>query len=108
MKTRLLLPLVSLVLLIGCTTSQIELAYKTLYSTEHTVISAYDGYLDTVVKGQTSTNSVPTISKAYNTFQASYIIALDAAQYNTNALAPSALVQEANDVVGLIITAKGH
>lgn len=109
MKKLILVPLVSIALLIaGCTTTQQTTAYKTLYSVEHTTVSAYDGYIDTVIKGQTSTNQVPTVAKAFNTFQASYIIALDAVQYNTNALAPAALVQESQDVIGLIITAKGH
>lgn len=91
----------------GCTTSQQTITYKTLFSIEHVTVSAYDGYLDTVIKGQTSTNSLPLISRAYNTFQGSYLIALDVAQYNTNALAPAALITESQDIINLINTVKG-
>jgi len=93
---------------IGCTTTQQQTTFNTLYSLEHVTVATYDGYLDTVIKGQTSTNSVPQVSKAYNTFQASYLVALDAAQYNTNALAPNSLLVESQDVINLINTVKGH
>lgn len=105
---KLLISLGLCVALVGCTTNQITVAYKTLYSVEHVTVSTYDGYLDSVVKGQTSTNSVPKVSKAFNDFQASYIVALDAAEFNTNALAPSSLLQESTDIITLINTVKGH
>jgi hypothetical protein len=97
----------SIVLIQGCTTSQQTIAYNTLYSVEHGVVSAYDGYLDTVVAGTTSTNGLHRVSVAYNTFQASFKIALDAAQFNTNALAPLNLQVEAADVINLIVLLKG-
>lgn len=105
---KLLLSLSLIVLMVGCTTTQQQTTYKTLYTVEHLTVSTYDGYLDTVIKGQTTTNSVPQVSKAYNDFQAAYIIALDAAEYNTNALAPENLVVESQDIINLINTVKGH
>lgn len=104
---KLLAGLVAAVLIVGCTTTQQLRSYQTLYTVEHLTSDTYDGYLDTVIKGQTSTNSTPKVSKAFNLFQASYLVALDAAQYNTNALAPSSLVQESTDVINLINTVKG-
>jgi hypothetical protein len=90
----------------GCRTSQQQAAFNTLYSVEHVTVSAYDGYLDLVVTGKVSTNDVPRVSKSFNTFQASFLIALDAAQYNTNALAPASLLVESQDVINLITVIK--
>lgn len=98
---------ISALLFTGCALLQSNTPYKTLYTIEHTTSDAYDAYLDTVTKGSSSTNAVPSVSTKFNLFQASYLIALDAAQYNTNALAPSSLVQESSDVIDLINTVKG-
>ena len=91
----------------GCTTNQQKIAYNTLYSVEKTTTAAYDSYIDTVIKGISTKDGVPRVSKAYNTFQASFLLALDAAQYNTNALAPAALMVESMDVINLINQVKG-
>lgn len=95
---------VSGALVTGCNTSQQKVAYNTIYSVEKGVTASYDGYLDTVITGKTPTNSVPAVSKAYNHFQGGVLIALDAVQFNTNALAPANLVQEGADVINLIGT----
>lgn len=86
----------------GCNTSQQQVAFNTLYSVEHTTVAAYDGYISGVIGGTVSTNGVPRVSKAFNTFQASFIVALDAAQFNTNSLAPNSLIVESQDVINLI------
>lgn len=91
----------------GCNTSQQQIAFNSLYTVEHTTVAAYDGYISGVIGGTVSTNGVPRVSKAFNTFQASFIVALDAAQFNTNALAPANLVTESQDVLSLITTVKG-
>jgi hypothetical protein len=90
----------------GCTTTQQQTTYNTLYTVEHATVTAYDGYVGLVVGGTLPTNGVPRVSKAFNTFQASFLVALDAAQYNTNALAPSSLVVESQDVINLIANIK--
>ena len=90
----------------GCKTSQQQAAFNTLYSVEHTTVSAYDGYLDLVVAGKLTTNAVPRVAKSFNTFQASFLVALDAAQFNTNALAPANLLVESQDVINLITQIK--
>lgn len=94
-------------LAVGCTTNQQTIAYKSLYTVEKTTTGAYDGYVDSVIKGLSSTNGLPRVSRAYNTFHASYLIALDAVQFNTNAIAPASLIVEAQDVVNLITNLKG-
>lgn len=93
---------VSLVGCGGCTTSQQTTSFNTLYSLEHTTTAAYDGYVAAIIKGQASTNGLPKISKAFNTFQASMAVALDAVQNSTNALAPPNLVIESQDLLNLI------
>lgn len=90
------------VVLIGCTTSQQSTAFKTIASAEATVNFAHDSYQGLVIKGAVPTNDVPKISKLYNDFQAAELLALDGVQYNTNAIAPSSLVVEGQDLVNLI------
>lgn len=92
----------------GCNTTQVRYAYNSLYTVEHATYDAYSGYIDSVIRKQTSTNSVPQVSGAYSRFQASFLVALTAVQFNTNALAPVALEQESRDVINLITTLVGH
>jgi len=103
----LILISVVLSLIFGCTTSQQTTAYQTLYGLETGVTAAYSGYTSLVIKGSVSTNQVPTISHAFNDFQAAMLPALDAVQFSTNALAPASLVTEGNDVMNLILVAEG-
>ena len=89
-------------LVAGCTSSQQRVAFNTLYSVEQTTTAAVDAYDSQVIKGSVPTNDVPRVSAAFNTFQAAFLIALDAARYNTNAIAPPNLVIEGQDVLNLI------
>jgi hypothetical protein len=91
-------------LVAGCTSTQQRVAFNTLYSVEQTTTAALNSYDTLVIKGSVPTNDVPRISAAYNTFQAAFLVALDAAQFNTNAIAPPALIVEGQDVVNLITT----
>lgn len=59
--------------------------YTTLAASEQAVKSSYDGYLDSVIKGQTSTNDLPIIAKSFDAFQASFRVAVDRASGDTNA-----------------------
>lgn len=95
--------------LYGCTTNQQKIALNTLGTLEQTTTAAVDAYDSLVIKGTVPTNDVPRVSKAYNTFQASMLVALDAVQFNTNAVSPPSLVVESQDVINLITTIeKGH
>ena len=102
-----LLTCILLAALVGCTTNQQTIAYKSLYTVEKVTTGAYDGYLDSIIVGQTTTNSLPRVSSAFNKFQASFVVALDAVQFNTNAPAPASLVVESQDVLNLIVQLKG-
>jgi hypothetical protein len=103
-----LLALISLLVgvYVGCTTGAQRVAYNTLYTIEHTTAAAYDGYTDAVIQGLTPTNSLPKVSKMYDKFNASFLVALDAVQYNTNAIAPASLVVESQDIINLITSLK--
>ena len=90
--------------ILGCKSTPQTIAYNTLYSVEKATTAAYDGYVDLVIKGKTTSLYVPSVSKAYDHFQASMFVALDAVQFNTNALAPSSLVIESDDLINLIKT----
>lgn len=108
MKKLLLVPILSLAVLIGCTTSQQSTAFKSIATVEATVNVANDGYQQLVIVGQLPTNDVPKIAHLYNAFQASELIALDAVQFNTNALAPSALIIEGQDFVNVVTAIKSN
>jgi hypothetical protein len=92
----------------GCTTNQQRIAYNTLDSVEQSTTAALDTYDTLVITGALPTNGVPQVSAAFTKFQASFLIALDAAQFNTNAIAPPALAVEAQDVINLINTWKAN
>lgn len=96
-----------LIVCAGCTATQQKVTYNTIYSVEVSTKAAYDSYLTLVVKGQTTTNFVPQVTKVFNDFQAGAILATVATQNNTNALAPSSLIDEANAVINLINVVKG-
>ena len=102
----LLLGTFTVALMPACSSTQQTVTYKTLYSLENLTLTAYDAYMDHVIAGKTRTNDVPKISKAFNTFQASMATAVDAAQFNTNALAPTSLMILSEDLINLINTAR--
>jgi hypothetical protein len=90
----------------GCTTPQQTTTLNTLGTLEAAATTGVDTYYALVIKGTISTNSMPTVSKAYNDFQAAMVLAVTLVQNNTNALAPANLVQEETDLINLINTAK--
>lgn len=91
-----------------CKTSVQTTTYNSLASTETTVSAAYSAYLDSVLKGQTSTNSVPQVSKVYNDVQTAITAAIAAAQYNPTNPAPQNVLDLANSLANLINQVKGH
>ncbi len=102
MKTFIYTTLLILTIGLGCKSSAQKIAGNTIYSIDKVAVTSYDAYLSLVIKGSLPTNDVPKVSKAFNQFQAAVTIAYDGVQYNTNALAPSALVQESTDLITLI------
>lgn len=88
--------------LTACNTTQQRTAYNTLFSVESSTTAAVDGYYTATIKGIAPTNGIPKVSSAYNDFQKAFLVALDAAQYNTNALASASLQQESADVISLV------
>lgn len=99
---KLILSLTSALLIVGCTITQQTLAYKSLYSVESSTTKAFDTYAGLVIRGNIQTNDLPRVAGLYNKFQAGFLIALDGARYNTNALAPENLIVEGQDIVTLI------
>jgi hypothetical protein len=106
MKKKLLLGVTLALIIVGCTTTQQTKLYNSLYTTEASVSAAIDSYDTLVIRGQLPTNDVPRVSHVFNLFQASFLVAVDAAKYNTNAITPPALAVEAQDVINLIQTIK--
>lgn len=93
-----------LALLIGCATRG---TYTTLASTEQAVKMSYDGYVDSVIRGETRTNEMPVIAKSFDAFQASFQVAVDKASGNTNAPITGDLSTAAANILRAITTAKG-
>ncbi len=79
----------------GCSTTQQRASYNTLYSVGQSVNTAYKNYIDLVIQGAVKTNNVPAISKAYNAFQAEFLVAVEIMALTTNAPPPAKLVGEA-------------
>lgn len=102
-----LILLIGILAAIGCTTDQQRTAYTTLASSELAAKSSYDGYLDSVLSGQSRTNEVPLVSAAFNEFQAAMTIAVSAASGNTNALVTAGVAEASAKLFNLINSAKG-
>lgn len=86
----------------GCTTTQQTVTYNTLYSVQKGVIAAYSGYNDLVVAGKIDAASLPSVAKAYQKYQVAYSLALSAAQFNPQAIAPPDVIQLANELLNAI------
>jgi len=101
--------LLVLALFIGaCASSPKKVAYNTLFTVEHSTTAAYDTYIAGVLKGRWKTNDVPTVSKSYDQFQIGMSGALELAQFNYEAIAPSNVVHLGTVVVKAIIEAKAR
>lgn len=95
-------------IVVACTTTQQKTAFNTIGSIEATATSSVDAYFTMVLKGQCSTNGIPSVSRAYNALQSAARLATDATQFGTNSLAPGNLVTLATDLANTITTAKGQ
>lgn len=93
---------------LGMTCTAGRNTYTTLASTEKAVVLSYDGYLDSVIRGQSRTNELPLISKSFDLFQAAFRTAVDAASGNTNAPVTGDLSTKAANLIQQITTAKSQ
>lgn len=91
----------------GCDTTGKRNTYTTLASTEFAAKSSYDGYLDSVLSGQTRTNDVPIVSASFDEFQAVMRVAVNAASGNTNALVTADVAAASAKLFQKINAAKG-
>ena len=93
----------------GCkTTTAKTVVYNSLFSVEQVTTSAYDAYLDGVIKKTWPQSGVAKVSSAYNQFQAGMQTAVAAAQFNWAAPAPVDAVNLSNGVLAAITQAKGN
>lgn len=90
--------------LTGCATRG---TYNTLAATEQAVRMSYDGYIDSVIHGQTRTNDLPIVAKSFDAFQASFAVAVDKASGDTNAPVTGDLSATAASLIKAITAAKG-
>ena len=101
--------LLVIALFIGaCATSPQKAAYNTLYTLEHSTTAAYDTFIYGVVRGHFKTNDVPTVSKNYDQFQIGMRGAVELAQFDWAAIAPSNVVHLGTVVIRSITEAKAR
>lgn len=93
---------------VGCSTAAKRTTYNTIATVEQTATVAVDSYYGLVLRGMLPTNSVPTVSKAFNDLQAAGLLAAITSQNGTNALAPASLVLEASQLGALIKTIESN
>lgn len=93
-------------ILIGCVSAS-KTVYNTLASVQVTTSGAYSAYLDLVVQGKLTTNSVPLVSKDYTIYQTVWNTAVSVASLGVNAPATQPVTDAAAKVVADITIAKG-
>lgn len=96
-----------LIFVAACVSTQ-KKAYQTLYTLEHSTTAAYDTYIYGVVRGNFKTNDVPQVSKNYDQFQIGMRGAIELAQFDWSAVAPSNVVHLGTVVLKSIIEAKAR
>ena len=98
---------VAMIVCAGCA-GQSRVLYNSLAAVQAGTSGAYNGYLDLVVKGKVTTNAVPAISRDFNLFQQTWSAAVMIASWNTNAVAPQAVLDASAKVITEINVAKGQ
>lgn len=89
----------------GCANTAIQsAAYTSLATLGNAVNAAEQGYMDLIVKGTISTNSLAGESAAYNKFQSDFGIAVSLVSGSTTNAAPPALLTEGNAFVQSVAT----
>lgn len=91
----------------GCGTTGQRNTYTTIAATDRAVTLSYDGYVDSIIRGQTKTNDLPAISQGFNLFKAAERTAIDAAQGNSGAPPSPELSRQAGDLLQRITNSKG-
>lgn len=92
-------------LFVGCNLTPQTAAFNTIGSLESGVTGAYDGYIQAILAKQVTTNSLPLVSQSFNQFQSDALLATIVLNNNTNALAPTALIDESAALLNVITTA---
>jgi hypothetical protein len=100
--------LVGIALLLGACKSPQTTAYNTLHTLEHSTTAAYDTFIYGVIRGNFKTNDVPTVSRNYDQFQIGMRGAVELAQFNYEAIAPSNVVHLGSVVIKSILEAKAR
>ncbi len=95
---------IATITLTGCQTTTERRAYTTLAVLEQSAVTAYDGYVKAVIRGDVPADNLAKVSQRFNEFQAAMQVALTAAQYNVNAFAPENVQVLSQDLLNLIAT----
>lgn len=91
--------------LVACSTTQQTTTYNALQTVELTADTGYSNYVNLVITGKVSTNSLPAVSKAYNDLHGAIALAASLDQSGTNVAVPTNITTELTYLVNLIATA---
>lgn len=101
--------LVVVAIVVGCTSTTQTTTYNALATIEATADTSYSNYVALVIKGTIPTNSLPTVSKAYNDLHSAIALAATLDQAGTNAIVGTNVTAELTALITLITTAtQGH
>jgi hypothetical protein len=105
-RLRLFAAVAALALLVACVT-QTRTVYNTLYTVQTTTQASVDGYFGYVAKEYSVghwgvTNQVPQVSRAYDKFQAGFLVAISKVNWQSNTVAPFDVIADSLGVKTLI------
>jgi len=93
-------------LLVGCVSQQ-RRTYNTLATVKYATDASVSAYFELVARQQASIAGVPTVSKAYNTFEEVFVSAVSVAALGTNSVPTPGVIAASEGVTAAIMTAKG-
>lgn len=91
--------------LVACSTTG-RTSYNTLSAIYTVTDGAVQGYLSAVLHGQSKTNGVPNVMRAWDSFRGAWGAAVTLAASNTNAIAPEFVLSASSNVTFNINQAK--
>lgn len=104
----LLLPIAVFTPAAGCKSSSTQSkAVTTMFTIGSGVDEAYKAYLDLIVMGSVSTNSLPSVSQKYMLFQQAFAAGIELTAGNTNAPVPTSVLNAATEFNKAVVTAEG-
>lgn len=92
----------------GCKSPTVQSTpVNTMFTIGSGVDAGYKAYLDLVISGKVSTNSVPSVSQKYTLFQQAFAAGIEFVSFNSNSVPPISVLNAASEFNNAVSTAKG-